>query len=283
MTQWTLIPYRFIDGVSSVSGLSLQHPQLYLIADNSSYVYQYHIEQHSLNKLALEHHAKDRIAKPLKYDFESVVHINSELMLFGSGSKPTRLQCYAYNLHNGRISQTDLSQLYSQFKQIAALADDELNIEGVVFIKQPLEQLGGEWWFFQRGNGAQGCNGIFILHATALTITATIEFIPIDLPKIQQVNSSFTDAVLVDDAIYFLAAAENADSTYDDGAIAGSAIGKISVANRQLEWVVQISDTHKFEGITLFEQTDEQVIFLLGEDNDQHDAGTMLYQLNITV
>jgi hypothetical protein len=41
-----------------------------------------------------------------------------------------------------------------------------------------------------------------------------------------KVRSSFTDAILVDNSIYFLATAEDTESTYDDGEVLGSLIGR---------------------------------------------------------
>lgn len=277
MTHWTLKPYVQIEGISSVSGLHWRAPYLYLIADNSSYLYQYDIEQKTLHNIALNDHPQETIAKPLKYDVESLLFKDDTLQLFGSGSKPTRLQQFSYHLNTAQVSQKDLTQLYIQFRQMADLAEDELNIEGVVFIAEPQPQ----WWFFQRGNGAQARNGIFIVTGEQWATATDIEFIPLNLPAIQHCPSSFTDAVQVDDAVYFLAAAEDTQSTYEDGTVLGSLIGKINIDTKALEMVLQITNSHKFEGLTVFGQSSEQVTFLLGEDNDQHDSAITIYELVI--
>ena len=47
------------------------------------------------------------------------------------------------------------------------------------------------------------------------TKCSKFKFIPFELPKIKNVETTFTDAILIEDKIYFLAAAEDTASTYD--------------------------------------------------------------------
>ena len=47
-------------------------------------------------------------------------------------------------------------------------------------------------------------------------------FVTVKLPKISNVEFTFTDAILVDNFIYFLASAEDTISTYEDGEVLGS-------------------------------------------------------------
>jgi hypothetical protein len=49
------------------------------------------------------------------------------------------------------------------------------------------------------------------------------------------VRTCFTDAVLVDEKIYFLATAENT-YTYDDGEILGSLIGRIDIETMKIDF-----------------------------------------------
>jgi hypothetical protein len=66
--------------------------------------------------------------------------------------------------------------------------------------------------------------------------------------------------------IYFLATAENTTSTYDDGEILGSVIGRFR--DYENRFFTKISPTNKFEGLTLFSKTKNQIQFLLCEDKD---------------
>jgi hypothetical protein len=148
-----------------------------------------------------------------------------------------------------------------------------LNIEGVCF--------GSVYWYlFQRGNGENSINGIFSIHNNDKNI---IEFYPIELPKIEEVNMTFTDAILIDEKFYFLASAENSSSTYNDGEILGSIIGRIDVNSFQIDFTQKISDFQKFEGLTLYDKTEDTIEFLLCEDNDTETLETTIYKLTLYI
>jgi hypothetical protein len=101
------------------------------------------------------------------------------------------------------------------------------------------------------------------------------------LPKIKHLETSFTDAVLVDDKIYFLATAEDCNSTYDDGEIFGSLIGRMDSQTFEIDFTQKISSTHKFEGLTLHEKTAAEITFLICQDNDSDILETNIYKLTL--
>jgi len=84
---------------------------------------------------------------------------------------------------------------------------------------------------------------------------------------------------LVEDKIYFLATAEDTTSTYDDGDILGSLIGRMDSETLEIEFTQKISDTHKFEGLTLYKNSQTEIQFLICEDNDTHVLETNIYKL----
>jgi len=86
---------------------------------------------------------------------------------------------------------------------------------------------------------------------------------------------------LVEDKIYFLAAAEDTSSTYDDGEVLGSIVGSIDFKTMKLESTLQISDKHKFEGLTVYKKTATQLELLLCEDTDTEVLVTDIYSLII--
>ena len=276
MSNWTLQPFCELTGIGAASGLVIDQGYLYIVSDHSSYLYQYNIQTQQLNKTALVENAQDISSKKDKFDLESVVKKDNSLYLFGSGSTDHREQLFQYEINNQQIQAADLSILYRAFRQMAGLNDDELNIEGVVYDEQ-------RWLFFQRGNGLSAQNGIFILHSEHLDHRARIEFLPFQLPFIKNVLASFTDAIIVDQQIYFLAAVEDTTSTYEDGEVLGSFIGCINLADRQINYIAQITDTHKFEGMAFYQQTDDELIFLLCEDNDSDELSSTIYQLNLAL
>ena len=103
----------------------------------------------------------------------------------------------------------------------------------------------------------------------------------IKLPKIKNVEVSFTDAILVDNYIYFLATAEDTISTYEDGEVLGSLIGKMKSDTFEIIDTQTISNTQKFEGITLYENNDKEIQFLLCEDNDTEILESKIYKLTL--
>lgn len=177
-----------------------------------------------------------------------------------------------YNLKSKEVVEKDLSKLYQNLKETASIADDELNIEGALFDDE-------KWLLFQRGNGANSKNGI--IKTKSLKLECHTEFFEVPLPKIKHVETSFTDAILVDDKIYFLATAEDTTSTYDDGEILGSIIGRMDSQTFEIELTQKISDTQKFEGLTLYKKTETEIQFLLCEDNDSDLLETNIYQLSL--
>ena len=276
MSNWTLQPFCELTGIGAASGLVIDQDYLYIVSDHSSYLYQYEMQTQQLTKTPLIDNAQDITLKKDKFDLESVVKKDNSLYLFGSGSTPKRQQLFQYEINYKNIQSTDLSRLYQLFRQMAGLNDDELNIEGVVYDEQ-------RWLFFQRGNGLSAQNGIFILHSEHLDHRARIEFLPFQLPSINNVLASLTDAIMINQQIYFLAAVEDTTSTYEDGEVLGSFMGRINLADQQINDVWQITDTHKFEGLAFYQQTDDELILLLCEDNDSDELSTTIYQLNLTL
>jgi hypothetical protein len=261
-----------IIGIGSASGLVYKDNSLFVISDNSSFLYEYHILEKELHQIKLLENSQENIAKTDKPDFEAITQKANKLYLFGSGSTSKRNKRISYDLDSKKIEETDLSVIYQNLKHTAAITDADLNIEGAFFHNQ-------KWYFFQRGNGAQSKNGIFILDEK----TNAIRFFSIPLPKIQNVEATFTDAILIENQIYFLAAVENTTSTYDDGEVLGSFIGALSLDTFELKFIQKISETHKFEGLTLYTNSNQKMEFLLCEDKDTEILETAIYKLTLNL
>jgi hypothetical protein len=247
---------------------------LFIISDNSSFLYEYHLLEKELTKIKLYVDNQENIPKKDKYDFESIALKGNKLHLFGSGSTSKREKGITYNLKTKTIEEKDLSKLYKNIKQTNSISDEDLNIEGALFHNE-------KWHLFQRGNGANSRNGIAVLNDN-FDDNGTIDFIPIQLPKIKHVETSFTDAILVEDKIYFLATAEDTSSTYYDGEILGSIIGGMNSKTFEIEFTKKITDTNKFEGLTLYSKTNDNIEFLLCEDNDSEVLESTIYKLVLT-
>lgn len=266
-----------IIGIGSASGLVYHQDKLFIISDNSTFLYEYTIPNESLRKIALVENPQENIPKKDKPDFEAIAVKGNDLVLISSGSTSNRNKSSIYNFTPNdaafeKTYQKDISGLYQNIRNELHITEDELNIEGVIFNKKDV-------FLFQRGNGSSGKNGIIKINDNPKN--PKLAFFPFDLPKIKNIPTSFTDAILVDDTIYFLAAAENTTSTYEDGDVMGCLIGSINLNTMELGNYLQISDKHKFEGLTLYKKTATEIQFLLCEDADSEDLETSIYKLLI--
>lgn len=264
-----------IIGIGSASGLIYKDNTLHIIGDNSGFLYEYHIGSTELKTIALVENAAANIPKKVKPDFEAITSDDDHFFVFGSGSTENRNKMVMVNKKTKSIaSTTDLTNLYLSMQSFGAIKPEDFNIEGVIYDS-------GTWYFFQRGNGKKGKNGIFTVVSQNLEYDFTMLYNEYKLPKIKGVRSSFTDAVLVNDTIYFLATSEDTKSTYDDGEILGSLIGSINTNEMKIIDTQIISEDKKLEGITLFSQNKEQLAFLICEDNDTDLQESGIYKLII--
>ncbi|NII85651.1 DUF6929 family protein [Pedobacter sp. SG918] len=265
-----------IDGVGSASGLFLHEDLLYIIGDNSGHLNEYNIKTKKLRKIQILFDKTldqlENIPKPLKPDFEILCQHNNKLYILGSGSTSKRNLMIEFDLKTQKVFQKDLTETYSLLKSISKIDDQNFNLEGATF-------TGNEWLLFNRGNGINAKNGIFNIQEADLAKIKQAKFNPFKLPNIDHVESSFTDALLVKNEIFFIATAEDTKSTYADGKILGSFIGSINLQTLKLTFSNKISGKHKFEGITLLSQNEHSAIFLLCEDRDNEELKTVIYKL----
>lgn len=266
--QLTLL-FKII-GLGSASGLVYTDEKLYIISDNSTFLYEYTITDSKLNKIALVENARENIAKKDKPDFESIEKEGNRLRILGSGSTENRNRLFHYSLKYKEVEEVDFSQMYQKLKSDLHITDDQLNIEGMISIDDRV-------LLFQRGNGSDSKNGI--ISSTDDGENPVFKFIPFGLPKIKNVETTFTDAVLVGETIYFLATAEDTESTYLDGEVLGSIIGSIDLATMKIGFTQQLPGEHKFEGLALYKKSATEIEFLLCEDNDTDVLESGIYKL----
>lgn len=275
MNKFTLELLFNIIGIGSASGLLHKDNTLLIIGDNSGFLYEYNIGEASLNHYALIENPKANIPKKEKPDFEAIAQDDANLYVFGSGSTENRNTMVTLDKKTKKITANiDLTNLYLSMQSFGNIKPDDFNIEGVAYD-------GTTWYFFQRGNGGTGKNGVFTVEAKNLEGDFTMLYNEFKLPKINGVRATFTDAVLVDDALYFLATSENTTSTYHDGEILGSLIGNIDLKKMKIGKTQVISGKNKFEGLALYKQSDDQIEFLLCEDNDTDLQESGIYKLTI--
>ena len=181
-----------------------------------------------------------------------------------------------FNLKTKEVNEQDLTTTYNKLKSIANIENENFNIEGAIF-------SGSSWLLFNRGNGQANKNGIFKVDGQDLLMAGKAKFFRLNLPNINHIESSFTDAILHKNEIFFIAAAEDTDSTYNDGAILGSYIGSINLTSLKLNFATKISNSHKFEGICFLNQSKNKIEFLLCEDRDTEELKSTIYKLTLNM
>lgn len=272
MKEFSLEILYSIIGVGAASGLFYKDNTIYLISDDSNYLYKYEIPTGTLGKILLngDRNINEQLPKKNKRDLEAIAFDASNLYIYGSGSTSSgrRDSRITIAIDNDQSHVESLTPLFRRLQEKFDVAIDNFNIEGAI-------HHAGDVYLFNRGNGPEGQNGIFKL------ATGDSTFIPITLPSSSDMKFGFTDAILVGDAIYFVATAEDSDSVYEDGTIQGSMLGKLSFPSLELESYITISETHKFEGITLYTEDAQKITFLLCEDRDNDVMESAIYQLTL--
>ncbi len=264
-----------IIGIGSASGLIYKNNSLLIIGDNSGFLYEYQLNSKELKRHPLLENPIENTPKKDKADFEAIAYFADSLYVFGSGSTANRNKMIQLNDTDKKIIAThDLTDLYAVMQNFGEINPEDFNIEGATY-------NGQNWYLLNRGNGISNKNVLFTIAGKNLTNNFQILSNSYKLPKIKGLRSSFTDAILVDDTLYFLATAEDTQSTYDDGEVLGSLIGSIDLKTMKINFTQKISDTHKFEGITLYADSPEKLQFLLCEDNDTEVLETTIYQLTL--
>jgi hypothetical protein len=275
MKKFTLEILIHIIGLGSASGLIYNNSSLLLIGDNSGYLYEYPIPAAHLNKFGLTKNPIENTSKKDKAEFEAITNSATDLYVFGSGSRANRNKMITINSKtNDTISTTDLTHLYGDMQSFAQINPDQFNIEGAIYDE-------GNFILFNRGNGKDNRNVIFTVAGQNLSNDYSILSNDYKLPKIKGFPTGFSDAILVDDKIYFLATAENSTSTTEDGRIVGTLIGRIDVKTLKIDFTKKFGPNQKFEGITLYAKSKDKVEFLLCEDNDTTVLESNIYKLTL--
>lgn len=275
MEKFTLELLFQIIGIGSASGLIYKDNSLLIIGDNSGFLYEYQMDSKDLKRHPLLENPTENTLKKDKADFEAITHFADSLYVFGSGSTEKRNKMIQVNSTDKKIIATnDLADLYAVMQNFGEIKPEDFNLEGAIY-------NGESWFLLNRGNGSSNKNVLFTIEGKNLTNDFTILSNAYKLPKIKGVRSSFTDAILVDNSIYFLATAEDTESTYDDGEVLGSLIGRINLKTMKIDFTQKISSTHKFEGLTLYANSKEKIEFLLCEDKDTEALETDIYKLTL--
>lgn len=276
MQEFYLKEFLDIPGISSASGIEFLEGQIYIVSDNSNYLYDYRITENLLNRhVLLPSPQMERIAKPQKLDVEAMVLSEDRIYTFGSGSTAARERGFSISRNDWHSTELDLRNLYSAMKKSANISSSDFNIEGVAM-------HGNSWLFLNRGNGPAGRNVIFKVDGDNLINDFMITCFDIKVPQVDGLLFGFSGAAVLGDSLYFIATAEEGLSTYEDGEIGGTVFGKFDLINMRIDHCQKISNDQKFEGITHYELQPHMISFLLCEDSDGSSDLTTIFRLDFT-
>src|SRR5699024_1588850 len=133
--------------------------------------------------------------------------------------------------------------IFRKMMEVSGIGEEDFNVEGVILKKSKA-------YFFNRGNGPNRKNGIIVVEDWPKTSFTVTDYHPLPLPEKDGFPFGFSDAVLIEDKICFLATVEKAASVYDDGEIAGSSFGILEVDTFALTDFHLLTEDYKLEGIS---------------------------------
>jgi hypothetical protein len=264
--------------LAAASALVCRGDELLVLADDELVLQRYSDDGRYLGQqvlLAGTLPADPAARKQQKPDFEMLCQLaDGRLLALGSGSTAERRRgvlCQA-----GSAQLIDLSGLYLALE--ARLTG--LNLEGAVV-------QGEQLLLAQRGNHAGSVNALISLDlacvlsqlaAASLGPESLRSITPIDLGALRGVPLSFTDLCVANDGrLLFSAAAEDTDSSYFDGACAGSVLGCLVDGQVQALWL--LAGQAKIEGLCMLADGSLRLV----NDPDDCSAQSTLYRLELPI
>lgn len=234
--ELTVLNRRTLDGVSAASGIEILEDRIYIVGDNTPWLYQLNDTFQVTHKFQI---ASDSgmvdgvIPKNFKPDFEATALIGwngkPALLVFGSGSKsPEREFLVSLNPDTGQQVQTwPMGNVYKAARKTAGLKKKDFNIEAAVATATDL-------YLFNRGENQifQYRLDEFLQMLESGTAAPPTGIYPVQLPAIRGIRSGFSGAALIpgENKILFTASVENTENWIDDGEILGSFVGVIDLA-----------------------------------------------------
>ncbi|HSW12265.1 MAG TPA: hypothetical protein VLI06_05450 [Solimonas sp.] len=234
-----------LPGVRAGSGLLAIGPRLLALQDDAQAVVWIEPQTLQLQTQVLEGHG-GALKKKDKPDYEALLLApDGAIWLFGSGSRPNR--CRIARLRPGAADAVELQEATALYALLAEALGTTPNIEGAVHLGERLRLL-------HRGVAAQA-DAWLELPAQVLAGAAPqlLALRWLELGGIDDVPLHLTDAALLpDDRMLYLAAAEYTADAVSDGPVSGAAIGVI--AGERARWAALLDpdgtpSRRKVEGI----------------------------------
>jgi len=221
-----------LHGIPSASGMAIIDDALYVVGDNSPWLFKINHQGQILDRILLWPHApltpEGIYPKKLKPDLESLATMQEDgitlLLMLGSGSlAPTRDIWTEVRLGEVPVITTHaLTEFYAALRMHTGLTAEQLNIEAV-------EVIGDELLLFNRGVNLVLRYRLsevrkFLIDGKDCPIPA---FTRLLLPIVSGIEAGLSGAALLPGTrqVIFTASVEDTTNWIDDGAVLGSFIG----------------------------------------------------------
>lgn len=280
---------------SGASALVAYKNYYYVVRDNSNSIYLFdskleRIKEIEIFKGSLPNSSKERKEQKPDLEAATIVYGNErvpdKLILIPSGSKKNRMKGALLELQvseSNDLTYVDFSKLYD----FLASKVGTVNIEGAIAREESI-------LLFQRGNSRNSKNAIIYLksdlnqqinHDIVFTEDHFEKIIYLELGKVDGIPYTFTDAILFNQNILFLAAAEQTEDAYLDGEVSSICAGVLDL-NGAILWKEELKTDVKLEGLLLLssqKNSDGQFEFLALSDADQDNTPSALYKLYLNI
>jgi hypothetical protein len=278
--------------IPSASGMEIIHDRIFVIGDDSAWLYVLNNQFELIDKLPLltgESLLSPRIPKISKPDFESMavlpVHGHAQLLVAGSGSlSPQRDVAFIINSTPPYAhQQVSLTEIYDDLRSRPEIVHTgKLNIEGMAATHQQL-------FLLQRGN----ISGLNVLISYDLPsfydyISGKSLLLPspaihtYTLPILSGRQSGFSGATPIPgmNALLVTASVEDTDNEIDDGAVLGSYAGMIDLDTHAIHYAAFTLDgqpyTGKVESIAIQQKVDANHLLALAVTDTDSGASDLL-------
>jgi hypothetical protein len=294
-----------LDTIPSGSGLAVSAGSIYLVGDDTPYLFALNRQYQVTNQYLLlqEWAGSRRIPKSSKPDLESITVAPWEgepsLLIFGSGSKsPERDSLLVMPLNAlNNPGKYSLTRLYDAICSKEGIGRDSLNLEGAVM-------AGTNLWLLNRGT-----NSIIIIDWSKLSVyikspvadpqaadtplsesSLDIEVHQHQLPYISGKQARFSGACAIPGTslILFTASVEDTENWIDDGEVLGSLVGVLDLEQPEKGvtefWIITDKEGNplleKLESIDVLESGEDYLEILAVADNDK--GSSLMLELRLT-
>jgi len=224
-----------VSAIPSTSGIECYKGKIYVVSDDSPWLFELDSNWQLKNKLTLKEYTLDangRVPKADKPDYEALTIDENKIIVLGSGSKsPQRDFGYIIDIKSNEITEIVLTSFYSELKKLANIpAEKEINIEALVATKKYM-------FIFHRGNNSENTafritkEEFYSYFNNTLTSFPKVDILKFNLPSLsnalgQEYVSGFSGACYFaeKDALLLTSSVETTGDAYNDGQILGSFI-----------------------------------------------------------